>query len=81
MPWMYLGSAVTGITLFVYADVNAAVFHALGLLGAHAVYVFAMAIDDKPHAIRTGPTGTVMTGSLSSLRYTILWAAIQVRWC
>eukprot|EP00884_Botryococcus_braunii_P016789 jgi/Botrbrau1/3794/Bobra.0183s0027.1 len=50
--------------------VNAAVLHALGLLGAHALYLLRMHSEQRSHTVRTGLSGTA--GS-----HQFLWAALQ----
>lgn len=54
------------------ADVNAAVFHSLGLFIAHAVYVISMHSEKRAHSVKAGPGATVNS------KATVLWAALQV---
>lgn len=54
------------------ADVNAAIFHAFGLLVAHAMQVMALHSERRAHSVKAGP----LLGT--SLKATVFWAALQV---
>lgn len=54
------------------ADVNAAVFHAFGLLVAHALHVMALHSEKRGHTVKTGPV------IANSLKATVFWAGLQV---
>ena len=50
-----------------YADVNAAVVHALGLLCGHALHALTLLGEHRPHALRMGVARGASLGGSSAL--------------
>lgn len=61
----------------VYADVNAAAIHALGLLIAHTAHLLALNSERRHNAARSG-FSNVPLHTLAHTKHHVFWAIMQV---